>query len=181
MLTSRGSGLSGLCLAGLAAFSCEPNNQGYQPQQPIDYSHAVHAGANSIPCLYCHFGAEQGRHAGIPPAKICMNCHTHVRTDHPEVKKVAEAMSSSTAIAWVRVHRVPDHVYFNHSVHVQKDVACQTCHGPVESMGRVEQWSTLAMGWCIDCHRTEGKPPTGTLPGAPVRANELTDCGVCHH
>ena len=170
------------CVVGIASLvGCEPTNQGYMPQQPIDYSHAVHAGAMQIPCQYCHFGAERGRSAGIPSAQICMNCHKQVKKDHPEVMKVAKAIETNTPIQWVRVHSVPDHVYFNHSIHVAKNVSCQTCHGPVESMGRVTQWSDLTMGWCIDCHRNNSEPPVGHPEGAPVRSGPLTDCAVCHH
>lgn len=171
-------------LAALAAmWACEPNNQGYAPQQPIEYSHAVHAGAMKIPCQYCHYGAERGRYAGIPPANVCLNCHEVVKKDSPEVQKVEAAVASGKPIEWVRVHRVPDHVYFNHSVHVgpNANVACQSCHGPIEEMGRVEQWAPLTMGWCIQCHRDNSPPPPGHPVGAPVRASPLTDCAVCHH
>ena len=157
---------------------CEPTNQGYAPEQPIAYSHAVHAGVMQIDCMYCHYGAERSRHAGIPAARICMNCHTQVQKDHPEVKKVAEAIAEDRPIEWVRVHQLPDHAYFDHSVHVAADVACQTCHGPVESMGRVTQWAPLTMGWCVQCHRDTSAQAAGV---AEVRASPLTDCAVCHH
>ncbi len=161
------------------AIGCEPTNQGYAPQQPIVYSHAVHAGAMEIPCQYCHFSAERGRYAGIPPAQVCMNCHKHVAVDHPEVAKVKAAIDGNTPIRWVRVHRVPDHVYFDHSPHIAADVACQTCHGPVESMGRVEQWAPLTMGWCVNCHREQGGETAA--PNQPNHALALTDCAKCHH
>ena len=173
-----------LCLAALAAvFGCEPNNQGYAPEQPIQYSHAVHAGAMKIPCQYCHYAAERSRYAGIPPAKVCLNCHEVVKKDLPEIQKVREAVASGTPIEWVRVHRVPDHVYFDHSVHVNDNAkgAWQTCHGPVEEMGRVTQWAPLTMGWCIQCHRDNSPVPPGQQAGTPVRASPLTDCAVCHH
>ncbi len=157
---------------------CEPTNQGYTPSQPIQYSHAVHAGAMKIDCQYCHFGAERGRHAGIPPASICMNCHTQVRKDHPEIQKVRAALETGEPIEWVRVHYLPDHVYFDHSVHVKSSVNCQECHGPVESMGVVEQWAPLTMGWCVSCHRKKSTPRDSK---EAVRASPLTDCGVCHH
>ena len=168
-----------LCfLVGLVALGCEPTNQGYAPSQPIKYSHAVHAGAMKIPCQYCHFGAERSRHAGIPPAQICMNCHTQVQTDHPEVLKVKAAIEKQEPIAWVRVNFLPDHVYFDHSVHVNKGVSCQSCHGAVESMGRVTQTAPLTMGWCLSCHR-ENTPSKGVAP--EDRGGPLTDCFVCHH
>lgn len=177
MLSGRGAhAVAGAATAlALASASCEPTNQGYAPDQPIDYSHAVHAGAMQIPCQYCHYSAARGRHAGIPPAQICMNCHVQVRPDHPEVQKVAQAIATDTPIEWVKVHALPDHVYFNHSVHVAGAVACETCHGPVATMGRVEQWAPLTMGWCLDCHRTDPKAE-GRGRGGP-----LTECAVCHH
>ena len=159
----------------LASAGCEPNNQGYAPDQPIKYSHALHAGAMQIPCQYCHFSAERGRHAGIPPAKVCMNCHTQVKPDLPEVMKIKAALDSGQPIPWVRVHKVPDHVYFNHSVHVSKGVACQDCHGQCQEMDVMQQWAPVNMGWCIDCHRTS------PLLEEPSRGGPLTDCAVCHH
>ena len=165
-------------LASVWCMACEPNNQGYSPTQPIAYSHAVHAGAMQIECQYCHYGAERSRHAGIPPAKICMNCHEQVLPDHPEVAKIKVALETGEPIKWVRVHYVPDHVFFDHSVHVNADVSCQQCHGPIESMGRVEQWAPLTMGWCIECHRDSSE---ASSPGNAVRASPLTDCAICHH
>ena len=161
---------------------CEPTNQGYAPVQPVAYSHAVHAGGLQIPCQYCHFAAERGPHAGVPPASTCMNCHRQVLPEHPEVLKVKAALDSGHPIAWTRVHRLPDHAAFNHRAHVSAGVACQVCHGPVEQMGRVEQFAPLTMGWCIDCHR-QGSDRSGTvLSSVPAaQANRLTDCGICHH
>lgn len=169
----------------LAAAACQPTNQGYAPAQPIAYSHAVHAGGLQIPCMYCHYAAERGKYAGVPPASVCMNCHKTVLPDHPEVRKVAAAIEEGRPIPWVRVHRLPDHVAFNHSVHVRADVACQTCHGPIESMGRVEQWSPLTMGWCLSCHRertaaTAAAQASLGAPGGHV-GTTLTDCATCHH
>jgi hypothetical protein len=161
------------CVVWLGAVSCEPTNQGYAPDQPIKYSHAVHAGAMQIPCQYCHFSASEGRHAGIPPARICMNCHLQVRPDHPEVAKIKAALDSKQPIAWTKVHNLPDHVYFNHSAHVNNGVACEKCHGVVSSMGRVEQWAPMTMGFCLNCHR-QSAPEQG-------RGGPLTDCAVCHH
>ncbi len=168
-------------LAALACAGCEPTNQGYAPEQPIVYSHAVHAGELQIQCQYCHFGAARGRYAGIPPAQVCMNCHEQVRKDHPEVQKIVQAIETNTPIPWVRVHWLPDHVYFNHSVHVNGGVQCQTCHGPVESMGRVSQWAPLTMGWCVNCHRDNAPDDVLAAEGAVRASNQLTDCTTCHH
>ena len=159
----------------MAGLSCEPTNQGYAPTQPVAYSHAVHAGAMQIPCQYCHYTASRGRHAGIPPAQLCMNCHEQVKKDNPEVLKIKAALDSGEPIRWIRVHEVPDHVYFNHSAHVNGGVECAECHGEVSKMGRVEQWAPLTMGWCLDCHRGE---PDAKLQD---RGGPLTDCAVCHH
>ncbi len=163
----------------LILVGCEPNNQGYQPTQPIAYSHAIHAGVLKIPCQYCHIGAERGKHAGIPPASVCMNCHSQAVKDSPEVAKIAAAVKSGKPIEWVRVHRVPDHVYFNHSAHLAGGLKCQDCHGPVQAMGRVKQWAPLTMGWCLGCHRTGGKGQESD--GLSRVDSHLTDCVTCHH
>jgi len=196
--------------AAVAAAGCEPNNQGYEPRQPIAYSHAAHAGGSQVDCQYCHFQAERGRYAGIPPAQVCMNCHTQVLKDNEEVLKIKAAIDNNEPIEWVRVHRLPDHAYFNHSAHVVTGgIECQQCHGPVESMGLVRQDAPLTMGWCLECHRDE-QPirPAATamglvmaleegevardevadaaqrarlaLAGLPWPATRLTDCSVCH-
>jgi hypothetical protein len=165
-----------LALIGVGALSCEPTNEGYAPQQPIDYSHAVHAGAMKIDCQYCHYSASRSQHAGIPPVQICMNCHSHVKPNHPEIKKVKAALESRVPVEWVRVHEVPDHVYFDHSAHVNSVVACENCHGEISTMGRVEQWAPLTMGWCLDCHRANSDDST-----TKGRGGALTDCAVCHH
>ncbi len=176
--------LLAVALGALAA--CEPTNQGYQPEQPVAYSHAVHAGGQSIPCTYCHVGAERGRHAGIPPASVCMNCHTKVQPDSEEVQKVVRAIELRDPIEWYRVHKLPDHAYFDHSAHVVTgEVECQTCHGPVEAMGLVRQEEPLTMGWCLDCHREQDPPSpdaaSDPLPGsAPAVGANLIDCSTCH-
>jgi len=181
-LLSRTALRGGILIAGFAVAACEPTNQGFAPEQPIKYSHATHAGASQIDCQYCHFEAERGRYAGIPPAKICMNCHEKATVESPEIDKLKQALAENRPIEWVRVHALPDHVYFNHSAHVGAGVVCQECHGPIEGMGRVQQWAPLTMQWCLDCHR-EGSPAEGPqlLAAGVGRANRLTDCAVCHH
>jgi hypothetical protein len=150
------------------------NHEGYEPAQPIAYSHAVHAGELKIPCLYCHYGAERSRHAGVPSTSICMNCHSQVRKDAPEVQKLASAVERGEPIPWVKVHRLPDFAYFNHSRHVRADVACQTCHGPVETMVRIRQAQPMTMGWCLDCHRRAPAESGG-------KQRPPTDCSGCHY
>ena len=133
--------------------------QGYAPKQPIAFSHKVHAGEYEIDCQYCHTGAIKGRSANIPSPNICMNCHTQIRsgtnTGETEIAKIVSAIETNRPIEWVRVHNLPDLAYFNHSQHVNVGgIECQTCHGPIEEMDVVKQYSLLTMGWCIDCHRT---------------------------
>lgn len=155
--------------------------QGYQPEQPIFYSHKVHAGVNQISCLYCHGGAQDGKHANIPSVNVCMNCHLSVteytgeplyHDDGTQVDANAEIQKlykyagfdpatktydekSAKPIEWVKIHNLPDHVYFNHAQHVKVgQVACQTCHGEIQKMDEVSQFAPLSMGWCVNCHRT---------------------------
>ncbi|MHC4410955.1 MAG: cytochrome c3 family protein [Planctomycetota bacterium] len=184
-------------VSALARVNLFGNNEGYRPEQPLTYSHRIHAGELSIPCLYCHPGAERSRHAGIPSPSMCMNCHKYVtaalgaiREEErvaeeegrdpqpviaPELQKLYDAESSGKPIVWTKVHRLPDFAYFDHRPHVAANVACQTCHGPIESMDRVRQVSSLTMGWCVSCHRKTG----GTrLAGKPV--DPSLDCVTCH-
>lgn len=151
----------------------------YQPEQPIYYSHKVHAGVNQINCQYCHTGVYQGKQATLPSVNVCMNCHAAINEykgeplvrengesvdGTAEIKKLykyagfteGQAFDASKAkpIEWVRIHNLPDHVYFNHSQHVKVgQVACQQCHGEIQKMGEVKQFADLSMGWCVNCHR----------------------------
>lgn len=132
--------------------------QYYSPDQPIEFSHKIHAGQNKIDCQYCHTSVEDSRHAGIPSVQLCMNCHTLVKsgttTGTEEIAKISTALQSGKAIEWIKVHNVPDHVYFSHAQHVKVGkVDCNQCHGPVETMDRIMQVEDLSMGWCINCHR----------------------------
>lgn len=143
-------------------------NQGYQPKQPIPYDHSLHAGQYKIDCLYCHANADKSKHASVPSLNICMNCHASVKVDSPHIKKLRDAYDNGGSVEWVKIHMLPDFVHFNHKRHVQKGVACQTCHGPIETMKEVYQHSELSMGWCVNCHR---KPENN----APV------SCSTCHY
>ncbi len=138
--------------------------RGYQPKQPIAFSHKLHAGAYEINCKYCHTGAMKGKQANIPSPNICMNCHSQIKQESPEIQKIYAAIGydvktasytgKQKPIEWVRIHNLPDLAYFNHSQHVNVGgIECQTCHGPIEEMEVVKQYSLLTMGWCIDCHR----------------------------
>jgi hypothetical protein len=171
-----------------AAFTWLGNQQGYQPEQPIAFSHKVHAGDNQIQCLYCHSAAEKSKVAGIPAASTCMNCHSQIRKDSPEIKKISTALAENKPIEWTRVHRLPDHAAFNHSRHLWAGIKCQQCHGPVETMDRVAQSETLLMGMCVNCHRThrevtldESGKPIISREATPKRLMASTDCSVCHH
>lgn len=128
--------------------------QNYQPEQPIAFSHKIHAGDYEIDCQYCHTGVEIAKSANIPSVNICMNCHSAIKTDSKEIQKLYAAQESGKPIEWVRVHNLPDLAYFNHSQHVNVgQIECQTCHGEIQEMEVVKQFAPLTMGWCIDCHR----------------------------
>ena len=131
---------------------------GYAPDQPIAFSHKVHAGQYEIDCKYCHTGVTKGKSATIPSVNICMNCHNQIKsgtmTGEQEIAKIVRAYTENKPIEWVRVHNLPDLAYFNHAQHVTVgNIECETCHGPIQEMDVVRQHSLLTMGWCIDCHR----------------------------
>ncbi|HIO67170.1 MAG TPA: c-type cytochrome [Flavobacteriales bacterium] len=185
--------------------------QGYEPEQPIWFSHQVHAGKNGINCVYCHSGAEKSKTAGIPSANVCMNCHKAIKTgtftEDKEIPKIYAALDydvekdeygdNPKPIKWVRIHNLPDLAYFNHSQHVVVGkIECQECHGPVEEMHVMRQESMLTMGWCIDCHRnTEVKMDgneyyaelhknlTEKYPGEKITVDKMggIDCARCHY
>lgn len=195
------SGKHGLHLPG--------NNQGYAPEQPIAFSHRLHTGELQIDCLYCHYAAEESRHAGVPAASVCMNCHRFVtaslgavraedklageekrkpaRVVSTELTKLYHALALDESmrriaekdfdpIEWVKIHNLPDFVYFDHRAHVTAGVACQICHGAVEAMERVHQVEDLSMGWCVNCHRQVNQTGIGG-----VDVNASTNCGACHY
>ena len=139
------------CIDGLYTVGIQQN---YQPTQPIAFSHKIHAGQYEIDCNYCHTGVNISKSANIPSVNICMNCHNAINTDKPEIQKILTAYEENRPIEWVRVHNLPDLAYFNHKQHVAVGgLDCATCHGPIEEMDVVYQYSELTMGWCINCHR----------------------------
>ncbi|MGD1839632.1 MAG: c-type cytochrome [Thermonemataceae bacterium] len=143
---------------------------GYAPTQPIAFSHKLHAGANEVDCGYCHTGVYKGKSANIPSANICMNCHNQIKRSSPEIQKIYAAIENDQPIEWVRVHNLPDLVYFNHAQHtVAGQLECQNCHGQIEEMEVVQQRAPLTMGWCIDCHRET------VVQGAADESNEYYD------
>ncbi len=126
---------------------------GYRPKQPVPYSHKLHAGDLGLDCRYCHTGVEVSAVAGVPPTQTCMNCHTLVATDSEKLLTVRESWATGKPIEWVRVHKLPEYAYFDHSIHITAGVGCESCHGNVAAMEVVELKEPLSMGWCLDCHK----------------------------
>ncbi len=154
----------------------ERDGIGYQPDQPIKYSHKLHAGDLQIDCQYCHTGVTKGRHALVPSVNICMNCHTIARKDKPEIIKLTEYYKSGKLLPWKRVHKVPDYVYFNHSVHVNYGIKCETCHGDPRKMEKIEQVKNFNMTGCLNCHRN----PEKQLPYLADVKKGPENCFACH-
>ena len=171
---------------------------GYAPDQPIPYSHKLHAGELGLDCRYCHVGVEKSPVALVPPVETCMNCHATVKIDSPHIQRLTAAYESGEPVEWERVHKLPDFVYFDHSVHVNSGVGCESCHGRVDAMEVVIQEKPLSMGWCLDCHRNPEKnlrPKEAVTDmewvaedqqklGAQLRKdyhlNPTTNCSGCH-
>jgi hypothetical protein len=137
-------------------FSPKNTQVGYAPEQPVPYSHKLHAGELGIDCRYCHANIERSQEAMIPPTQACMGCHAIVKADSPKLAALRDSWTSGNPIAWVRVHRVADYVYFDHSVHLAAGVGCVSCHGRIDQMEVVRQDKPLNMGWCLECHRDPG-------------------------
>lgn len=171
-------------------------------EQPVPFSHAHHAGGLGIDCRYCHTTVETSSFANIPPTKTCMNCHSEIWSGSPTLEPVRASFRTDTSIRWTRVHDLPDFVYFNHEIHVNKGVGCESCHGRVDRMPLTWQDSSLQMSWCIDCHRnpervlrprefitTMGYQPAGNQAEIGARlareynirdTRTLTSCNTCH-
>jgi hypothetical protein len=126
---------------------------GWAPSQPVPFSHEHHVGGLGIDCRYCHTTVETSPHAGLPPTHVCMTCHSQVWTDAPMLAPVRDSLASGRPIPWVRVARVPDYVFFNHSIHVARGVPCVECHGRVDRMPLTYRAQPFQMSWCLDCHR----------------------------
>jgi len=138
-------------------FSPRTTDVGYAPIQPVPYSHAVHVGQLGIDCRYCHTPVEDTAHAAIPPTQTCMNCHSAIRTNSEKLIPIRQSYATGMPVEWIRVHDLPDYVYFNHSAHVRRGVGCVSCHGRIDGMEVVYQVEALSMGWCLDCHRNPEK------------------------
>jgi len=131
--------------------------QGQRPDQPVPFSHKHHVEGLGLQCQYCHTSVEKSSYAGIPPTKTCMNCHSQIWTDAQLLEPVRESWATGKSINWIRVHDLPDYVYFNHEIHVNKGIGCASCHGRVDEMPLMYEENTLQMEWCLNCHRDPGK------------------------
>jgi len=180
-------------------FSPKATDVGYAPEQPVPYSHALHVGRLGIDCRYCHNTVERAAHAAIPPTQTCMNCHSMVRKESEKLIPVRESYATGMPVEWIRVHDLPDYVYFNHSAHVRRGVGCVSCHGRIDTMEVVYQAKPLSMGWCLDCHRNperhlrpvefvfqldwvpeEDQLVLGERLRETYNINPPTDCATCH-
>lgn len=144
-------------VAGIAAFtyiSYPTNfNTGYQPIQPVPYSHKLHVGQLGLNCFYCHSTVYKASYAAIPATQVCMNCHAQVKQKSPRLEPVRRSYETGEPVPWLQIHKLPDYVYFNHKAHVTAGVSCVTCHGRIDQMVEVKQEKPLNMAWCLDCHR----------------------------
>jgi hypothetical protein len=184
-------------------FSPRTTDVGYQPNQPVPFSHALHAGELGMDCRYCHNTVEQAAFAAVPATQTCMNCHVSIKPDSPQLAPVRGSWESGMPVEWTKVHDLPDYAYFNHSAHVNKGVGCATCHGRIDQMEQVHQARALSMAWCLDCHREPEKflrpkseitnmsyvlPPTEQLRvGRELKQQYgirdpayMTSCSTCH-
>jgi hypothetical protein len=188
----------------LAAINRSSWNTGayVEREQPVQFSHKHHAGDDGIDCRYCHTSVETSAWAGMPSTQICMNCHSQIWADSPYLEPVRESARTGKPIEWTRVNDLPDYVYFNHSIHINKGVGCSTCHGNVAQMPLMYQVASLQMEWCLECHRNPEKfvrekkdifrmdwqPPANQAQVGPeiVKRNKiqdsftLTSCSTCH-
>ena len=150
-----GAALAGGGVAAGVTFYLTPKytRAGYQPVQPVPFSHQIHAGQLGLDCRYCHNGVEKSWFANLPGASTCMNCHNQVLKDDPRLQIVRDSAETGKPIAWVQIHKVPDYVYFNHSVHVRRGMSCDACHGRIDQMDEVRHAKSFSMSFCLDCHR----------------------------
>jgi hypothetical protein len=152
-----GGVLAVLALGGVGAFAYFSHPQvldtGYSPKQPVPYSHKLHAGSLGMDCYYCHATVYKSSYAAIPTTETCMNCHSRVKTQSPLLSVVRDSWATGNSIEWVKVHKLPDYVYFNHQAHLAAGVSCVSCHGRIDQMIEVKQVQPLSMAWCLDCHR----------------------------
>jgi hypothetical protein len=196
-----GIGVGMVYVVFVTAYGASPKTTdvGYAPLQPVEYQHSMHAGELGMDCRYCHNTVERTAHAAIPPTQTCMNCHERIKAESAKLLKVRESYATGMPVAWVRVHDLPDYVYFDHSAHLRAGVGCVSCHGRVDKMDVVYQVEPLSMGWCLDCHRnpeqhlrpreaitqmdwvpTEDQQSLGRRLRELYDVNPKDDCSVCH-
>jgi hypothetical protein len=194
------AGLGGPVVGGIWYYFSPKNLQvGYAPAQPVPYSHKLHADELGIDCRYCHANVERSQEAMIPATETCMGCHMVVKKDSPKLAALRDSWASGNPVQWVRIHKLPDHVFFDHSVHVAVGVGCASCHGRIDQMEVVRLDKPIAMVWCLDCHRDpvpnlrpkdqitnmSWKPSTGTptsdaLELAQADVHPPLHCSGCH-
>lgn len=160
-------------------FSPRFTDVGYQPDQPVPYSHALHVGQLGMDCRYCHNHVEQSPQANVPSTQTCMNCHGQIQTQSVKLLPVRESWATGQPIQWVKIHHIPDYAHFSHAVHVNVGVGCETCHGRVDQMEVVRQVEPLSMSWCLECHRSPEEylrpPERVTEMGYDAEAKENDD------
>lgn len=221
--TNKFLAVLGLAIAGGAVLYAGPMflgvtdpitlNVGYQPEQPIPFSHVIHAGQLKMDCRYCHTSVDKAAHATIPSTQICINCHSPVApsgvttfaavwAESPKLKPLHDSWRTGDSVPWIKIHRLPDYVYFNHAAHVTRGVSCVTCHGHIDKMEQVAQDKPLSMTWCVDCHRNPERElrPVEFVTNLDWKAEDigekqlelgkrivteknihpLTNCAVCH-
>ena len=178
MVTGSAVALFGLFVVGYT-FSPAYTDVGYMPRQPIPFSHALHAGELQVDCRYCHASVEISAMASLPPSRTCMNCHSLVARDSEKLEPLRTSIETGEPIRWIRVHNLPDYVFFNHSVHIGRGLDCQRCHGDVAGMEELRQTEPLSMRWCLDCHRHP--PDTIGAPGNDHTRSGPSECTACHH
>jgi hypothetical protein len=198
-LAAGAAGLAAVLLMGVIPRSSLVTRQREAREQPVPFYHRHHVGGMGIDCRYCHTSVDKAAFAGIPPTKTCMNCHSQIFKDSPTLEPVRASWRENRSIPWLRVHDLPDFVYFNHSAHVNKGVGCTTCHGAVDKMSYVWQEKSLLMEWCLDCHRaperylrpkgevfsTSYRPPANQLElgrrlMAEYGVQTQVSCSTCH-
>ena len=150
--------------------------RGFAPVQPLPFSHRLHAGTMRISCAYCHSGTTRSRTAGIPSVATCMGCHRTTKTDRPAIRELTRLFASGQPLVWHRVHTLPDHVFFDHRPHVHAGIACQSCHGEVQTMEVVTRSMAMRMANCLACHRD----PHAVLPTGASAVKGAEHCGACH-
>jgi hypothetical protein len=155
---------------------------GFAPDQPVLFSHRHHAGELRIDCRYCHATVETSPFAGMPSTRTCLTCHSQIFTMTAMLQPVVASATRGEPLQWTRVTRLPDHVFFDHSIHVAKRIDCATCHGDVRAMALLAKAEPMTMRWCLDCHRDPGtRVPAASLAGGEILARPLTNCSTCHH